>query len=163
MQKVIRLLAIVATALVFFSLFLLLVSIPLQRPIAREFLGYPAFIASRLPQFPVVPFVMGLLRMLCIGLLIACCGNKRGGIWVELLVIAALVLVLPFLNTIATNAANIFASRYSGSDANVANYVVSLLSSYCLIPANLGTALAYITCGMSIAFKVMYKKQKAEQ
>ena len=56
MQKTIRILAIIATALVALSLMLLVVSIPLQGVIAKEIFGYPSYVIEELPQFPLMFF-----------------------------------------------------------------------------------------------------------
>jgi len=158
MQKAIRLLAIIATALVGLSLMLLVASIPFQRVIARDIYNSPADMISVLPQFPLLPFLFCLLRAGCVAVLIVCCGNKKGGFWLEILICVLLAIVLPFINNIATISYNVVIANL-GSAKIIANSVVSNISSYCCYPANLGEILAYITCGMSIAFKVMSKKQ----
>lgn len=160
MQKTIRILAIISAVLVGFSLALLIVSLPFQRLLAQV-LGYPEISLAMLPTFPFVPFLSCFLRAGCIAALIICCGNKKGGIWLEILMLAILVIVLPFLTTAASTAYTTFIGRY-GNAKLVAISAVSRISDFCCHPANWGQALAYITCGMSIAFKTMRKKQNSE-
>ena len=162
MQKTIRVLAIIAAVLVGISLFLLVASMPFQRAISTQIYRYPADMAAELPLFPLIPFVTCLLEAGCVALLIICCGNKNGGIWLEILVVAVLAIVLPAINNVATQVYATVLGRF-GSEKIVANSIVSVISSYCRFPADWGLVLAYITCGMSIAFKVISKKQSAVQ
>ena len=91
-------------------------------------------------------------------MLILCCGNKKGGIWLEILLLVVLAIVLPIVNSAALNVYSAFIIRF-GAAKSMANSVVSLIASFCCYSADLGQTLAYITCGMSIAFKAMNKKQ----
>ena len=161
MQKAIRISAILSAALVGFSLVLLVGSLPLQRTLAQS-LSYSEDLIGMLPIFPVIPFLCCFLTAGCIALLIICCGNKKGGIWLEILVIVALAIILPLINTAASTAYAGFIGRFSGTAKLAAASLVSKIASFCCYPANWGQALAYITCGMSIAFKAMSKKQNPE-
>jgi hypothetical protein len=158
MQKTIRVLAIIAVALATFSLMLLLASIPLQRMLAREVYGYHDDFMGALPQFPLIPFLSCFLRGGCMALLIICCGNKKGGIWLELLTLVFLVMVLPVITQITSLSYNVFLGTMSTQHI-ATNAVVTNIANFCLIPSNLGQALAYVTCGMSIAFKKMSRIQ----
>lgn len=159
MQKAIRVTAIAATALAGLSLILLLVSIPFQSVIAPLFIKSSEVI-DRMPVFPLVPFIICLLQTICIALLIICCGNKKGGIWLELLIFVFLIIALPLFNELISYIQTVFIGKY-GSDLMFAHSIVSQISSYCLIPSNLGQAIALLACGMSIAFKKVSKKQIA--
>lgn len=161
MQKTIRITAIIATALGGSALILLLVSIPLQGVIAPIFISSSEVIEA-LPKFPLVPFFSCLLRTICIALLIICCGNKKGGIWLELLILTLLIIALPLFNDIASHIYNVFIGKY-GSITLAANSIASNISYFCMIPSNFGRAVACISCGMSIVFKAMSKKQKTKQ
>lgn len=157
MQKSIRVTAIIATVLVGLSLILLIVSIPFQGMIAPIF-NSSAEVIAMMPRFPLASFLTCLLQTVLTALLIICCGNKKGGIWLELLVLCCLVIVLPAISSLAADMQTVFIARF-GAATVAAHSVASEISSYCLIPSDLGQALACISCGMSIVFKKMSKKQ----
>lgn len=158
MQKTIRVLAIIATALVTVTLLLLVVSMPFQGVIAKEIFNYPPYVIAELPKFPLMSFLSCLLRTGCIGLLIICCGNKKGGIWLEILIMIILAIVLPVIDNVALRLYTVVLGRY-GSEKIMINSLISQIANYCAYPSGLGHVLAYITCGMSIAFKTLSKKQ----
>ena len=155
MSKTIRILAIISVGLVGFSLVLLVASVPLQRVLA-QILDYPAMAIGELPIFPLKEFLFCLLRAGCVASLIICCGNEKGGIWLEILVLIVLVIVFPLINVVASTVYN---QLQFGTERMAANSVVSTISAFCCYPANWGQALAYVTCGMSITFKAMSKKR----
>ncbi len=157
MCKTIRMMAIIAVALVGFSLILLLATIPFQSMFAREFYGYPVDLIEALPRFPLLSFLFCFLRAACMALLIICCGNKKGSIWLELIIFGCLAIILPAIIKIASPLYSVLLSRMDRQYL-VANSVVTNIANLCLIPSNWGQALAYVTCGMSIAFKKMGRK-----
>ena len=163
MQKTIRTLTIIATALAGFSLILMILSFPFQRVLACEIFDYPDSIISALPIFPFVPFLTCLLRVGCIALLIIFCRNKKYGVLSEILMIIVFAIVLPLTNNIATSLYHQTFLVLNGSEEAIASSIASRIASYCCYPANWGQVLAYTTCGMSIAFKTMSKKQSLEQ
>ncbi len=161
MQKTIRITAIVATVLSGLSLILLLGSIPFQSAIAPIY-SLSDEVVDAMPVFPLVPFFICLLQTICMALLIICCGNKRGGIWLELLILAVMILAVPLFNELATYINTVFIGRY-GVTIMSAHTIVSKISSYCLIPSDWGKAMACLACGMSVVFKNVSKKQNIEQ
>lgn len=162
MQKTIRIISIAAIALMGLSLILLVASISFQRVIIGEIYGIRGEIFSALPQFPLIPFFYCLLLVACVVLLIISCNDKKGNIGIELFILIALIIILPSINSYASYK---YATFIGGLDVNkMTGYsLASRISSYCMIPSKLGTALAYVACGMSIAFKAMSKKQGIEQ
>ena len=156
MQKFIRIMAIIATALAGLSLLLILISIPFQRTFAQA-LSTSDGILDVLPQFPVIPFIFTFLRFGCIALLLICCGKKNGGIWLEIAVFAALVLVLPLANFISSWAYTTTIARLAGSVYIAATSSISTLTSWCSVPLTLAVAIAHAACGMSIVYKKMSK------
>lgn len=161
MQKFIRTMAIVATALVGLSLLLLLITFPFQSWIFRYSYRVSLHLDA-LPLFPLVPFVFCLLRLACVALLIICCGNKKGGFWLELIVFFSLLLILPPLQSVAQTFYITMLGRM-GEHYIAANNVVTNIANYCMQPASWGGALAYAVCGMSIIYKHMCKKIPACQ
>ncbi len=152
MKKTIRIMAIIAVSLAGFSLILILASIPFQSMLAREVYGYHEDLVEALPQFPLLSFLICFLRTACIALLIICCGNKKGGIGLELLILGCLVIILPLISQFVSQLYTVLLSRIDRQYL-VANYVVTNIANFCSIPSNCGQAHAYVTCGMSIAFK----------
>ena len=153
MQKFIRVMAIIAAVLVALSLLLLLVSIPLQRFIAGNWLKYPESLMAALPIFPLADFFNCFLLLACVALLIVCCGNQKGGIWLEILMFLMIAVVLPLLNNLLANVQNVMLGQLRGDTYVAANSAVNNISHYCMASGNLGRCIALATCGMSIAFK----------
>lgn len=158
MQKFIRIMAIVAAILVAFSLLLLLVTIPFQRTIGSNLLGYPDTMVGGLPQFPLMAFLFAFLQLGCMILLVVCCGNKKGGIWLEVIVFVTLAVILPALSQVLEPMYNVFIGRMRGETYLMAQSVVNSICVYCRMPGSLGVAIGYGACGMSIVFKRMSKK-----
>ena len=157
MQKFIRIMAIVAAVLVGLYLLLLVGTIPFQRMIASGVYGYPDDVVGALPQFPLLPFLFCLLRLGCMILLVVCCGNKKGGIWLEVIVFALLAVVLPALSNLLSPVYNLWIGRMGHTHA-AAQSIVNTIANFCAIPGSLGQAIGYAVCGMSIVFKRMSKK-----
>lgn len=159
MQKAVKATTIISIVLIGASLTLLLVSIPFQRTIAYKLFGYSpeAMVRLRLPQFPVIPFSFCLLRAGCVALLFICCNNRKTSIWLEILIIIILAIILPSINTISSTVYSMYAGRL-GVEFSQGHSVVSQISAFLLGPSGYGTALAYVTCGMSIASKTRRKQ-----
>ena len=158
MQKVIRILAIVAAVLVCLSLLLLLVTTPFQRLLARTLYGYDDATIGFLPQLPVIPVLFCLFRAGCVALLAIWCGNKRGGIWLEIVLLACLAVILPGINGLVNAVYTPLLYRMQGVNAMAASNVVNSIATLCLIPGGFGQIIAYVVCGMSIVFKKMNKR-----
>ena len=150
--------AIVAAVLVGFSLLLLLVTIPFQRTVGSNLLGYPDAMTEGLPQFPLMAFLFTFLQLGCMILLIVCCGNKKGGIWLEVIVFISLAVLLPLLSQVLEPMYNVYVGRMRGETYLAAKSVVNSICVYCRMPGSLGIAIGYGVCGMSIVFKRMSKK-----
>lgn len=158
MQKFIRVTAIIAAVLIALSFLLLLISIPFQRMIGAKLFGISDDVVDVLPQFPLASFVNCFMLLGCAVLLIVCCGNKKGGIWLELILLAAVALVLPAINFLLSYVVTVAFGQFRGYAYIAANTVTNQIASYCMWPGNLGRSLALVVCGMSIVFKRMSKK-----
>lgn len=156
MNKFIRVTAIVGAALVALSLCLLLVSVPLQSVLGRvymqggEILGY-------LPIFPVAAFVNLFLLLGCTVPVIFCAGRKKGGIWLEILVLVALVLVLPIISSVLSTGLSVVAGKVRGSTYMAAYSVVNAVSGWFTWLSGIGRAVTLVACGMSITNKKLSK------
>lgn len=158
MQKTIRILAIIAAILVALSFLLLLISIPFQRLIADKGFGYSQDIIGLLPVVPWAVIAECFVLLGCAILLIVCANSKKSGIWLEILLLAAVVAVLPVLNTVLSNVQNVLFVNVRGSTYVAANSVANLISSYCMWPGNLGHSVLLVVAGMSMVHKHMSKK-----
>lgn len=153
MNKFIRIMAIVSTALVALSLLLILVSVLFQPLLFRVLYGYEdvTFV------FPWVAFLNWVLRFVCIALLIICCGEKKGGIWLELLVFFTMLLIIPMLTTVGSLLFNDWLLDVKGVEYYSLYNHATNIAGECALPAGWGNSLAYVTCGMSIVYKMMSK------
>lgn len=157
MQKFIRILVIIATVLVGISFSLLFISILFQLPIAKYY-NYPNEAIGLLPQIPVAQILICFLRLVCVALLIVCCGNKKGGVWMEIILFVLMLTLLPLIDVSAPTIYNKMIVYLRGTYFIMANNISNSIASYCLIPANIGLIISYFACGMSIMFKHMNKK-----
>lgn len=156
MNKFIRVTAIVGAALVALSLCLLLISIPLQPVLGRVYMHQGEFL-SFLPIFPVAAFVNLFLLLGCTVPMIFCAGKKKGGIWLEILLFVALVLVLPLISSVLSTGLSVVAGNYRGSSYMAAYSIVNTISGWFTWTAGIGRAITLVACGMSITYKKLSK------
>lgn len=157
MQKTIKTLAIIAVICVALAMFLLLLSIPLQRVLAMRVFHYPEVLVAQLPIFPVTQFLECLLLLACV-ILLAVCAGKKGVILPEILLLIALLTVVPFCGGFLSGLLPTLLAKFRGSDYLAANSVATTISNYCMMSANLGNSLALVVCGMNMVHKRMSKK-----
>ena len=149
MKKAIRVLSIVSTALVGLSLVLMLFSILLQ-----PFLANPmhSSVFARQMIIPIVPLMTVLLTLGCTLFPLFFAGKENRGIWSEILVIALLATAIPLIHSVASlvfqQLINAMGSEYIAAYVSVLS-ITNLFKSL----ADLGVVLAYVVCGMSIAYK----------
>ena len=158
MQKTIRILAVIAAILVALSLLLLLVSIPLQRMLANKVFGAPQDVIGILPIVPWITFTGCFMLLGCAILAVVFGGSQKGGIWLEILVLIAVMIVLPLMNTLLGNMLTVVMGQHRGSLYVAANSMSSTITSYCMWPGRLGQSIILVVCGMSMAYKHMSKK-----
>ena len=160
MQKLIRICAIAAGALIALTLLLLIVSIPLQRPIARV-MGAPEEVLGILPRLPWFPILFCMLRLGCIIPLILT-DNKKGTIVLEVALFVCMAVALPGLNSLWSFYAPVVANTKGLLYLN-ANSVVNTIVGMCTIPSGLGQALAYGVCGMRLVSKRLHRQETLER
>lgn len=153
MEKLIRKSAMIAAILMGISLMLILMTVPLQRALAEYLLGYPGEQLELFPFFPVLTFGKCLLSAVCVALVSISCSNKKSSIWFEVILLGCLAIVLPGTFQILSNIYQRVLSGMGGVDLILTNSAATIMANYCAIPAYLGQILAYVTCGMSIAYK----------
>ena len=93
-------------------------------------------------------------------MLMLCCGNKKGGAWLEWIVFILLLFVLPVVTNVGQEIFTAAANRM-GSDYLLRFYATEKIAQQCMYPAAWAQALAYMTCGMSIVYKKMSKQTPA--
>ena len=160
MKKAILILSIVCLALVILSLVLTAGCIILQKPLIDLIYGKSAATAPMV--VPVSPLVYGLCASLTFGLLCLVAGNKKIGIWADLILLGVSALVLPGLNFVLSLAQNLAGSAMAnaqGVAAIVANSAVNNMCTYTMLPGNLGMRLALVVLGMSIVLKLLEKRK----
>ena len=156
MQKFIRISAIVAAALVAVSVFLLLVSIPLQGLLV-QINNYPESAQAALPIFPTIPLMICLMQLGCMIPMIFA-SSQRGGIWLEILLFVIMAVAIPSTSSaMSTMQAVLFGQM--GSNLVAANSFISPLIKLCTNPAGLGQCIAYAVCGMRLISKLVHKNQ----
>ena len=158
MQKTIKIMTIVSVALVGFSLILLLATIPFQGIIMQYIHGLNEHLSAEFPQFPWLCFIRCLICLAFVTLLFFC-WRRNNSIKFELIVIICLVFVLPSIERIAIPLYNNIVLRVMGPERGSAVLSMLNFSDLYLIPAGWGKAVAYVTCGMSIAFKKIQKNK----
>ena len=160
MQKLIRILSILCLALMVISLVLTVGCILLQKPLID--LIYGKSVATAPMAVPVSPIVYSLLSILTFGLLCLVAGNRRIGIWADLILLSANALVLPGMNfalSLVQNLAGTAMANARGVAAIVANSAVNNFCTYTMLPGGLGMRLTLVVCGMSIVLKLLEKRQ----
>ena len=158
MQKLIRVTAIIALALLCLSLLLLLVSLPFQQVIAHKLYSTSPDVISLLPIFPLQSFINCFLLTGCAILAVVFGGNQKGGLWLEILVLAAVILVIPFIAGFWDGLLTPMLVNARGSIYVAANATARNIANWCMAPGNLGRCLMLVVCGMSIVYKRMSKK-----
>ena len=160
MKKTILVLSIVCLALMVISLVLTAGCILLQKPLID--LIYGKSVGEAPMVVPVSPIVYGLCAILTFGLLCLVAGNQKIGIWADLVLLGVSALVLPGLSSVLTLAQNLAGSAVAnaqGVSAIIANSAVNNFCTYTMLPGGLGMRLALVVCGMSIALKLLKKRQ----
>lgn len=157
MQKFIRVTAIIALALLCLSLLLLICTLPFQQTLARLFNSSDE-VLGLLPIFSWSQFVNCFLLTGCAILAVVFGGNRKGGIWLEIVVFMAAALALPLLTTALSNMQTILFGNIRGSAYVAALSSSALIAEWCMWPGNLGRCLMLSVCGMSIVYKRMSKK-----
>ena len=157
MQKMIKVLAVAAVILVALSLLALLVSLPLQRMLGMKIFNYPEDLVAYLPIFPISQFLECLVLLGCV-ILLAVCAGKKGAILPEILLIAVMLAVVPFLGGFFSGLLPTLLGKFKGSAYIAANSVATTISGYCMMPANVGNSLGLIVAGMNLVYKRMSKQ-----
>lgn len=155
MKKAIRILSIIAAAIMVLTAVLFLAAVLLQGVLGPMLYHYPETIR----EFFVFPAgqAVYILGVTAVTILLATTGGvEKIGIWVELLSAALIGVVLPLIQTALSVSQNVMLGELGGL-AVAANAVVSNLCSYATFLMPVATTLALLAAGMSIAYKRMMR------
>lgn len=156
MKKTIKILGILAAALLALAALGVGVCILLQRPLGEFVFGFPESAMGRF-AFPLSTVVYSLGLLFCAGLLCLVAGNGKLGIWSDILLLAVMN-VLPLLQSLLAWVETVIAGKFG----HVALSVNSMVQSMCSYPLQLGgwgLRLALVVGGMSIVWKLMRKQE----
>ena len=155
MKVTIRVLSFIALAAVVLYLLALLLVVVFQSPL-KELLGAPDEVIG-LWHFPAGSLLSGLRMVLTVTVLCIFAGNHKVGIWLELVLLGVNQVLWPPISAVANLLQTMTIGRY-GAAAIANRSYVSSLTSYVSFLFGIAFAIYLVVCGMSIAYKVMYKK-----
>jgi len=110
-----------------------------------------------------VPYahIVGWLHVLLLAVLVFIfAGNRKVGIWLEIVILGESALLYPAFSYILSAAINSLQSRL-GADMIITQSSVNALCSWVNMLFGMGSALLPVICGMSIAYKLMKKKMES--
>lgn len=155
MKKAIRILSIIAAAIMVLTAVLFLAAVLLQGVLGPMLFGYPESVREYF-AFPAGQTVY-ILGITAVTVLLATTGGaERVGMWVEILSAALIGIVLPLIQSVLSVAQNVMLGVQGGL-AVAANAMVSNLCSYATFLMPVATTLALLAAGMSIAYKRMMR------
>ena len=156
MKKAIRILSIIAAAIMVLTAVLFLAAVLLQGVLGPMLFGYPESVREYF-AFPAGQPVY-ILGITAVTVLLATTGGaERVGMWVEILSAALIGIVLPLIQSVLSVAQNVMLGVQGGL-AVAANAMVSNLCSYATFLMPVATTLALLAAGMSICYKRMIRK-----
>lgn len=161
--KLVKILSIVSAGIMLLALLVFFCCVILQKPLVRLFMkGIENVSVFLFPFDAFCSLAGGVLLSIA---LIFVAGNKKIGVWADVLVLALSAVVKPVAVYLISLLQNLFVTRTvlaMGSQAiaynSSLNTAVSAFTSF----ASLGAVILYVVCGMSIILKLSAKqKEKA--
>lgn len=156
MKKMIRVLSVIAAAIMVLTCVLFLAAVLLQGVLAPMLLSYPESVREHF-SFPAgqAVYVFGLTA---VAVLLATTGGvEHFGYWVEILSGALVGIVLPLIQSVLSVSQNVMISQTVGQMAMVAYSAVNSLCSFATFLVPVATTLMLLAAGMSLAYKRMVK------
>lgn len=154
MKKLIKTLSFAALGILTFSLMAALLGFVYREPLLSLIYHH-----EDLPfVLPVGGVVALMLRMGAVGWICFCAGEGRYGVWAEILAAAVLAVVAPFFNWLLSWLQPMVFGRAWGVEYSLGLSGAQLLLSYTTALTGVAVALALLVCGMSIADKLLAKK-----
>ena len=152
MKKLLKILTFVATGIVGASVMAVLLCYVCRGPLMELFFRNGMELPLAIPVANAVTLVgqLGGLLWLCI-----CIGDRRFGIWAELLAVGWLGALLPGLAQLLSWLQSVLVSRGLGTQHMLAYSYMTTLWSYATIFNGVAVTLALVICGWSMASKWM--------
>lgn len=154
MKKSIKVLSYISMGILVASVGAVLLALVFRETLLQYIYWYED-LAVVLPLGGVVSLV---LRLGAVGLLCFCAGERRFGIWVEILIASVLAAAVPFLRWLLSLLQTTVLGRVMGNDYMLALGGIDLLWNYATCLTGVAVALALLVCGMSLADKLLGKK-----
>lgn len=155
MKKLLKILSFISLGIVGTSVMAVLLCYVYRVPLMELFFNTGRELPVVVPAANAVLLVgqLGALVWLCV-----CIGDRRFGIWAELLGAGWLGLLLPGLCRLLGWVESLTAGRALGMEYMMASNYMNILWSYATIFNAVAVSMALVVCGCSIASKVLTGK-----
>lgn len=150
MKKLLKILSFISLGIIGVSAMAVLLCYVFRVPLLELFFHHGRDLPVVIPVANAVSLLgqLGAMIWLCI-----CVGERRFGIWAELLAAAWLGAVLPGICRVLAYVQNLLVGRTMGHDYLIAQSCMNSLWSYATIFNGIAGALALVVCGLSMAEK----------
>lgn len=155
MKKAIRILSVIAAAIMVLTAVLFLGVVLLQGVLGPMIFNYPEMVREHF-AFPAgqAVYIFGITAVTV--LLATTGGAERIGMWVEILSAALIGVVLPLIQSVLTVSQNVMLGM-QGNMVLLSYNMVNSLCSYATFLMPVATTLALLAAGMSLAYKRMIR------
>lgn len=150
MKKLLKTMSFISFGVIGLSGMAVLLCYVFRVPLMQLFFHNGAELPTVIPVANAVSLVgqLGAMIWLCV-----CVGDRRFGIWSELLAAGWLGAVLPGICRILSYVQSLLWTRSMGSDYMIGMSYMSSLWSYATVFNSVAVALALVVCGLSMAQK----------
>lgn len=156
MKKLLKTLSFISLVIIGLSTMAVMLCYVFRVPLMELFFHRGRELPSVIPVANAVSLLgqLGAMIWLCI-----CVGNRRFGIWAELLATGWLGAVLPGICRVLSYVQTLLLGRNLGTDYMIAQSYMNSLWSYATIFNGVAVALALMVCGLSMAQKRLSSTQ----
>ena len=156
MKKLLKILSFISLGIVGASVMAVLLCYVYRVPLMELFFHTGRELPVVVPVANAVSLIgqLGALIWLCV-----CVGDRRFGVWAELLGAGWVAVLLPGLCRLLSWCESLTAGRALGSEYMVASSYMNILWSYATIFNSVAVSVALVACGCSMASKVIDKKR----
>lgn len=150
MKRLIKNLTFISLGIIGASVMAVLLCCVFRVPLMELFFNRGQELPAVIPVANAVTLVgqLGAMIWLCI-----CVGNRRFGIWSELLAVGWLAVVLPAISRMLAYGQNLLLGQNLGTEYMLAASYMSNLWSYATLFNGVAVAMALVVCGLSMADK----------